>query len=156
MTRLVILCCCAVWALTGCSRPEPLPTYNSVPDFALTSERGETLTLDDLHGQVWVADFIFTSCMGPCPLMSAHMAKLQRALDDDGLAVKLVSVSVDPARVSSRVGRARGSCVRSARSEEGGDAGHLPRRATTPTCATPSRPTGCGGAAAICFVAARS
>ena len=96
MTRLVILCCCVLWALAGCSRPEPLPTYNSVPDFALTSERGETVTLDDLQTQVWVADFIFTQCMGPCPLMSAHMAKLQRALDDEGLDVKLVSVSVDP------------------------------------------------------------
>ena len=50
------------------------------------------------------------------------------------------------ARVRSRAGRARGSCVCSARSNEGGDAGHLPRGATKPTRTTPSRPEGCGGA----------
>ncbi len=95
MIRLLPLVC-LVWTLAACSQPEPLPLYNSVPDFSLTSERSDDVALEDLLGQVWVADFVFTQCMGPCPLMSANMAKLQGALEEKDLPVRLVSVSVDP------------------------------------------------------------
>lgn len=89
-----------LWAgvslLPACVRREPLPVYSSVPEFSLTSQTGETVSLADLRGEVWVADFIFTQCRGPCPLMTAHMARLQRALEERDLPVKLVSISVDP------------------------------------------------------------
>ncbi len=97
MSRFVVPCFLLA-ASIACSRQEPLPSYSEVPDFSLTSERGETVTLDDLAGHIWVADFIFTNCRGPCPLMTSHMAKLQHALDAEGLPVKLVSVTVDPER----------------------------------------------------------
>jgi protein SCO1/2 len=66
-----------------------------LPDFTLTERSGKPLSLADLRGKVWVADFIFTRCPGPCPAMSRKFAELQRAfrkLDD----VRLVSISVDP------------------------------------------------------------
>jgi len=66
-----------------------------LPDFSLTERSGKTITLPDLAGKVWVADFIFTRCPGPCPRMSERFADLQQAfsrLDD----VRLVSISVDP------------------------------------------------------------
>src|SRR5262249_41634180 len=53
------------------------------------------VTLHDLAGRVWVADFIFTSCGGTCPLMTAKMRKLQDVLPP---AIRLVSITVDPAR----------------------------------------------------------
>lgn len=46
-----------------------------------------------LRGRPWVADFVFTSCGGPCPLLSANMARLQRRLPAE---VRLVSFTVDP------------------------------------------------------------
>ena len=67
---------------------------SEVPDFALTERSGAPVTDDDLRGGVWVADFIFTTCAGPCPLMSRHMSQLQDALGDRD--VRLVSFTVDP------------------------------------------------------------
>ena len=48
-----------------------------------------------LLGSVWVADFMFTNCPGPCPRMSAQMRKVQQGTP---AGVKLVSFSVDPQR----------------------------------------------------------
>lgn len=69
---------------------EPLGT---VPDFALTNQNGQAVTLDTLRGKPWIADFIFTRCGGPCPIMTAKMAGLQEKLPKE---IKLVSFSVDP------------------------------------------------------------
>ncbi len=42
-----------------------------------------------------MADFIFTTCPGPCPLVTASMAKVQKAVEHDP-RVQLVSFTVDP------------------------------------------------------------
>ena len=74
---------------------DALPPIGTVPDFIFTTQDGKTMTKADLLGKVWVADFIFTRCPGPCPIMSARMAEVSRELSkaDD---VRLVSISVDP------------------------------------------------------------
>jgi protein SCO1/2 len=66
-----------------------------VPPFALTERSGKTITNHDLAGKIWVADFIYTTCPGPCPLITAGMAKLQDAVAHDP-QVQLVSFTVDP------------------------------------------------------------
>jgi len=75
---------------------EPLPVIRAVPEFSLTDQNGETVTKADLRGKIWIADFIFTRCKGPCPLMTARMLEMQKALVKTP-EVKLVSVTVDPA-----------------------------------------------------------
>ena len=67
----------------------------AVPDFSFTTQEGKTLTKPDLLGKIWVADFIFTRCSGPCPLMTSRMVELSSKLAKNK-DVKLVSVSVDP------------------------------------------------------------
>ncbi len=69
-----------------------------VPPFTLTSELGQPFESTSLRGQVWVADFIFTHCPGPCLRMSAQMKKLQ-----DDTKARLVSFTVDPARDTPEV-----------------------------------------------------
>jgi protein SCO1/2 len=73
-----------------------LAVHNRVPDFALTDQNGHPLTLSALQGKIWVADFIFTSCVAVCPLMTNKMAGLQ----DEFASVDIyfVSFSVDPER----------------------------------------------------------
>jgi len=71
------------------------PPIAEVPDFSFTTQEGKTLTKADLLGKVWVADFIFTRCAGPCPVMTSHMADLASQVSKTP-NVKLVSVSVDP------------------------------------------------------------
>jgi protein SCO1 len=79
-------------------RTEPeLPVYGSVPDFTLTERSGRSVRLADLRGRVWVADFVFTSCGGPCPLLSRRMADLQKRFADRPM-LQLVSITVDPDR----------------------------------------------------------
>lgn len=66
-----------------------------VPSFALTERGGRRITNDDLLGKIWVADFVYTTCPGPCPMVSASMAKLQEAAANDP-RVQLVTFTVDP------------------------------------------------------------
>ena len=87
-----------VWSMRDRPTSElpPLPRVAKVPSFSLTQRDGSTVTLDDLAGTVWVADFIFTRCAGPCPQLSLRMRSLQKGIAEFGGAVKLVSFSVDP------------------------------------------------------------
>ncbi len=80
------------------SRLSVLPRIKPVPPFELTERSGATVTRETLLGSPWVADFIFTSCPGPCPKMSQRMLAIQRALVREGVGGKLVSFSVDPER----------------------------------------------------------
>jgi protein SCO1/2 len=77
-------------------RAKPLPVYFLLPDFMLINENSRRLTLADFHGQVWIADAIFTRCPGQCLLMSAHMKEIQDALPS-GRPIELVSFTTDPA-----------------------------------------------------------
>ena len=67
-----------------------------VPAFSLTAQTGRTVTRDTLKGKIWVVDFIFTTCNGPCPRMSAQMKRLQAKLDAAPDDVRLISITVDP------------------------------------------------------------
>jgi protein SCO1/2 len=85
--------------LAGCSAHANLPTYGSVPEFVLTDQSGARFdSSPELDGHVWVADFMFTNCPGPCPRMSAQMRQVQTALAPNG--VRLISLTVDPRRDS--------------------------------------------------------
>jgi protein SCO1/2 len=72
-----------------------LPRFRTLPEFELTNQNGQRTTLEDLKGKVWLADFVYTTCPGPCPLITAHMARLQKKLPP-GADVRLVSFSTDP------------------------------------------------------------
>ena len=54
-----------------------LMQYGAVPDFSLTERSGENVSLAELRGKIWIADFIYTSCTDTCPLQTGMMAKLQ-------------------------------------------------------------------------------
>jgi len=71
--------------------------YGSAPEFTLTERDGSLVSLQQLRGKIWVADFIYTTCTDTCPLQSAIMAKLQHqyATNRD---FQLVSFTVDPER----------------------------------------------------------
>lgn len=81
----------------GPARTGELADYGPVIPFVLTERSGESVSLDDLRGTIWLADFIFTYCAGPCPLMSLRMSYIQDSLAENW-PVRLVSFSVDPDR----------------------------------------------------------
>jgi len=87
----------SILLLAGCSDKPPLPTYGMVSDFSLTDQNGAAFSSKTLDNHVWVADFIYTNCPGPCPRMSSQMHQVQNALAGDEGA-RFVSFTVDPAR----------------------------------------------------------
>lgn len=85
----------AAVSLTACNRRPTPPHLGQVPDFVLTDQRNREFRSATLAGKVWIADFIYTSCQGPCPRMSAQMRKLQD-LTKDLPDVRFLSLTVDP------------------------------------------------------------
>ncbi len=75
-------------------RPD-LPVLGQVHDFNLFDEKGEEFSLSTLQGDIWIANFFFTTCSDICPVMSKNMASLHRsfALVSD---VTQVSITVNP------------------------------------------------------------
>lgn len=72
-----------------------LPIYGKVAPFRLINLNENAVSLDDLLRKVWVVDFIFTSCPGPCPLMTSKMRQLQKVYASNN-KIKFVSISIDP------------------------------------------------------------
>ena len=61
----------------------------------LTAQDGQPFHSQALAGKIWVADFMYTTCPGPCPRMTSQMHDVQQAVlkvPD----VHLVSFTVDP------------------------------------------------------------
>lgn len=78
--------------------PKPEP-YGTVPPFALTERSGKPISNGDLAGKVYIAAFVFTRCSGPCPSVTATMARLQSELDLANTPdLRLVTFTVDPDR----------------------------------------------------------
>jgi protein SCO1/2 len=91
----IVFFCCAALLTAGCSRQSQPERLYPVPAFSLLDQSGASVTLDDLKGRVWVADFIFTNCAGACPMMTDQMRKLEKLVPDE---IRMVSFSVDPDR----------------------------------------------------------
>ena len=79
-------------------RPEPPALLAELPDFSLVDHEGQTFGPAEMHGQVWVVGFIFTSCPTSCPTVSRAMLRFQDQIERSGLKdrVRMLSVTVDP------------------------------------------------------------
>jgi len=97
---LSIILYIAVFLSAGCAKA---PDARALPDFALTAvtvDGTSPLDLRALRGRVWIVDFVYTSCAGPCPTLSANMRGLQKRLPK---SVGLLSFTVDPDHDSPEV-----------------------------------------------------
>ncbi|HYP14559.1 MAG TPA: SCO family protein [Bryobacteraceae bacterium] len=100
MNRIAVA---ALILLASCASRLDLPFYGLVPEFHLTDQSGRPFaSAQHLKNKVWVANFIFTNCAGPCPRMSAQMRDLKKTLaEHDDL--RFVSFTIDPARDTPEV-----------------------------------------------------
>ena len=71
-----------------------IQNYGSVPPFRLTNQDGKPFGSSDLAGKIWIADFIYSTCPGPCPMISTRMSEMQKPLEKTD--VHFVSFTVDP------------------------------------------------------------
>jgi protein SCO1/2 len=72
-----------------------LPRLWQIPDFTLIERSGQPVTLAQLQGRVWIADFFYTTCPGPCPMLTSRFSDLQKELAGQP-DLRFVSISSDP------------------------------------------------------------
>ena len=97
--RIVLVGMLIMLVMAAACGKQGIPNSKDVPveNFSYTNQDNEKVSLNDLKGKVWVANFIFTNCNDVCLPMTANMAKLQAALKKEGIKnVELVSFSIDP------------------------------------------------------------
>lgn len=84
--------------LSACSVDLPIETNmnETVADFQFTNQDNEEVTRDDLKGEWWLADFIFTNCETVCIPMTNNMVNIQNSLAEKDIDMQIVSFSVDP------------------------------------------------------------
>jgi len=85
---------------------EGLKNFGAVPDSRFTERSGRKVSLADLKGKVWVAQFFYTHCTDICSLTVPQMGLLHlEYLSDPEFrsAVRFVSITVDPERDTPQV-----------------------------------------------------
>jgi protein SCO1 len=87
-------------------RQRAVSSYGVVPAFQFINQNGQPFGSAQLAGKIWIADFIYTTCPGPCPMISSRMSELQQPLEKTD--VHLVSFSVDPAKDTPEILRSYG------------------------------------------------
>jgi protein SCO1 len=74
-----------------------LNSNNCLPDITLIDQNGQNVSLASLKGKPVLVDFIYTSCPGPCLVLTSRMRAVADRLGPAlGKDVRLVSITVDP------------------------------------------------------------
>lgn len=76
--------------------PDPPPVLYQLPDYRLVDQHGHAFGSAELRGRVHAVAFFFTRCPSICPKLTRAMRTLQRRYQRYEVAVRLVSISVDP------------------------------------------------------------
>ena len=85
----------ANWVINKAQSSTDIPIIKEVPSFSFTNQDGGIFSNENFKKKVTILNFIFTSCTGPCPLMTFNMEKLYSNFKGvEG--VQFVSITVDP------------------------------------------------------------
>ncbi len=72
-----------------------LKRYWKVPQFLLVDQEGQPFRDSDMVGKLWVVDFFYTTCPGPCPALTSRLSEVHKAfVGEDRLG--FLSISSDP------------------------------------------------------------
>ncbi|MBS1530789.1 MAG: SCO family protein [Bacteroidetes bacterium] len=69
--------------------------YQTIPKFKFVNQYGDSITNKSLDGDIYVADFFFTTCPSICPLMARNMLKVYNTFKNTG-NFKIISHTIDP------------------------------------------------------------
>jgi protein SCO1 len=78
-----------------------MESFGRVPPFQLINQNGQPFGSANLQGKIWIADFIYTTCPGPCPMISSRMSEMQKPLEKSD--VHFISITVDPDKDTPQV-----------------------------------------------------
>jgi protein SCO1/2 len=99
--RIIPFALAAVIITAGCQshtatkKISSLPEIKKAPAFEFTNYDGTVVTNNDLSGDIYIVEFFFTSCGGPCPIMNSTANVLQSEFMDIP-NFRIVSFTVDP------------------------------------------------------------
>ena len=96
--------------LTGCRQPaqdaqdigerggfEVRNLSDCLPDITLVDQNGRNVSLASLKGKPVLFDFIYTTCPGPCLVLTSRMKQIANRLGPKlGTEARIVSITVDP------------------------------------------------------------
>jgi protein SCO1 len=90
---------------SGSSRFEGavMPRNLKAPDFTLTNQDGDAISMRDFRGRPVIVTFLYTTCEDTCPLQAQT---IRGALDELGEDVPAIAVAVDPPRDTPERARA--------------------------------------------------
>ena len=71
---------------------------DAAPDFILTNQFGNEVSLAEQRGKLVVLTFLYTHCPDICPLTAARLRQIYEQLGSDAEDVSFLAVSVDPER----------------------------------------------------------
>ena len=87
------------WTFEARRRHDAASGRMDFPAMHLVDESGRTLQLPAVGtGQVMLVTFIYTSCPTVCQVLGAEFHQAQQRIQSAGSRIRLLSVSVDPAR----------------------------------------------------------
>ncbi|GGH06046.1 SCO family protein [Mucilaginibacter phyllosphaerae] len=69
--------------------------YQTIPDFKFVNQYGDTITQKSLKGDIYVADFFFTTCPSICPVMHRNMLNVYKEFKNVP-DFKIISHTIDP------------------------------------------------------------
>ena len=95
MGAVILLGAGASWVIQKANSSYDIPILKPVPEFSFINQDGDPFTEKDLNNKITILDFIFTSCAGPCPIMTHNMTGLYRSFSQVE-EVQFVSITVDP------------------------------------------------------------
>ena len=90
--------------VAGCNRTAerdgayaPTTANDCLPDITLTDQNGKKVSLSSLKGKPALFDFIYTTCPGPCLMLTSRMRLIANKIGPQlGSKVWFVSITVDP------------------------------------------------------------
>jgi protein SCO1/2 len=105
---MAIVSAFTVFSLTACQQQAPWALDNITGlmpklEFNLTNDNGQAVTADAYHGKLILLYFGYTNCPDVCPTTLATLAQSVRALGADADKIRVLFVSVDPARDTAQV-----------------------------------------------------
>ncbi len=72
-------------------------TSDCFPDVTLVDQHGRNVSMASLKGKPVLFDFIYTTCPGPCLLLTTQMKQIANRLGPKlGTEARIVSITVDP------------------------------------------------------------
>ncbi len=79
----------------GSAPAERLSRLWKRPAFEFIDQDGQPFSASQMDGRVWVVDFFYTTCPGPCPALSSRLSELHRQFAANP-KVGFLSISSNP------------------------------------------------------------